>query len=336
MTERSNTEKEMLEGGEICRNFDFEITKKLAQKIGTKKIIFSGNGSSFIFPAKNAKYQSQKYSLTNKVEAILAPDLFQYQDFSDTYVFLASNSGQTKEIMLLLELLQKRGADCVAVTARLDSELAKKCEEKIILGGVFEKGVAATKSVIEQALINESIILHLAFNQGKIINLKNIKNGLNKAGDIIVQNANLPIEKLLIEKLSISQNLFMIGMDTGVAEEITLKAYEIAKKIAVYSPATQILHGSAEAVDNAGVIIFEPEKYTEYINDFQNFSKKTNSLILGIGGNSQLGGLKIGTNEYFNNYCLLAGGWALLRNIANYLRIDIDHPKKIQKVGNPY
>lgn len=42
------------------------------------------------------------------------------------------------------------------------------------------------------------------------------------------------------------------------------------------------------------------------------------------------------SNDTFRNYCLLAGGWALLRNIGVEMGIDIDHPVKVSKVGNPF
>src|SRR5438067_1177927 len=129
----SETEKEMLEAEQLCLNFNFDITKGLAEKIGERRIIFAGMGSSLIFPGKHAKNRAMKLNIENKVEAFFAPDLFQYEDFSDTYVLLCSNSGKTKEVILLLDYVKSRGAKCVAITAVPDSILAQRSDEKIIL-----------------------------------------------------------------------------------------------------------------------------------------------------------------------------------------------------------
>src|SRR3989338_11080688 len=148
-----DTEKEMLESANVLKKFDFSLTKKIAKEIGSKRVIFTGMGSSVLFPARHAKSRAFEFNIKNSVEAYFASDLLPYNDFSDTYVFLCSNSGMTKETILLQEHIKKRGAKCIAITAVEDSILAKRCKDKIIMQCGFEKGIAATKSVIEQGLI---------------------------------------------------------------------------------------------------------------------------------------------------------------------------------------
>lgn len=332
----SHTEKEMLEAGEVCQNFDFNITKELAERIGTDRIIFTGMGSSMIFPAKQAKNRALKFNIVNKVEAYFASDLFQYTDFSNTYLFLCSNSGKTKEVILLLEYAKKRGATCIAVTAVSDSILAKRCDTKIILSCGFEKGIAATKSVVEQGLIYDSLIFHLAKNQGKNVNLDQLKKDVRETGEKVVQNVNQQINKKILKKLASANHLFFVGLETGVAEEITLKTYEITRKLALFYPDTHIVHGVEEAIDGDVAIIFEPMQFEQYLSDFRAFSKRTNCMLFGIDQNPSIPGLDVAVNDTFKNYCFLSAGWGLLRNVANYNKIDIDHPEKASKVGNPY
>src|SRR3989344_6929258 len=236
--ELSFTEQEMLETEQVCLQFDFNQTSDLASKIGTSRIIFTGMGSSLIFPGKHAKNRAMKLNIANKVEAYFASDLFQYEDFSDTYVFLCSNSGKTKEVILLLEDIKSKGAKCVAITAVPDSILAQRSDEKIILTCGFEKGVAATKSVIEQALVYDSLIYHLAKIQGRDIDFELLKSGLKQTALAIKNNINLRVEDLLLKKLATSKNYYVVGLDNGMAEEITLKSYEIARKIALFYPDT--------------------------------------------------------------------------------------------------
>lgn len=336
LMELSYTEQEMLESKQVMLNFDFNITASLAQKIGNSRIIFTGMGSSLIFPGKQAKNRALKFNLSNKVEAYFASDLFQYTDFSNTYIFLCSNSGKTKEVILLLEYAQSKGAKCIAVTAVADSILAQRADEKIILTCGFEKGVAVTKSVIEQGLVYDSLIFHLAKIGGKDVNFDQLKNELNLAAESVEKNINAKLDENLLQSLVSSQHYYMVGLENGVAEEITLKSYEISRKMALFFPDTHIVHGPEEGIDEGCAIIFDPESLQNYLPDFDKFASKTNTILVGISSDNLVPGLNIEVNGLFKNYCLLAGGWGLLRNIGNKLGIDIDHPVKASKVGNPF
>lgn len=324
----SFTEQEMLEAKQVCLNFNFSITENLAKEIGISRIIFTGMGSSLIFPGKQAKNRAMKLGLQNKVEAYFASDLFQYDDFANTFVFLCSNSGKTKEVILLLDHVKSRGGKCVALTTVADSILAQRCDEKIILNCGFEKGVAATKSVVEQGLVYDSLIFHLAKLQGKDINFEKLKDELNKAAEIIVDNINTQLNETSLKNLTSSAQLFIVGLDNGVAEEITLKCYEIARKMALFYPDTHIVHGVEEAIEGNCAIILDFDQFSNYLSDFEKFSKKTSCKLVYLGDDL--------LKNTFKNYCLLASGWGLLRNIAHSLQIDIDHPEKASKVGNPF
>lgn len=333
----SFTEQEMLETEQVVSNFDFNLTRDLAEKIGNSRIIFTGMGSSLIFPGKHAINRAMKLGISNRVEAFFASDLFQYEDFSDTYVLLCSNSGKTKEVILLLDYIKSKGAKCVAITAVADSILAQRSDEKIILTCGFEKGVAATKSVVEQALVYDSLIHHLAKIQGKEIDFDLLKNELKKTAFAIKNNINLKIKDTLLEKLANSKNYFIVGLDNGMAEEITLKSYEISRKMALFYPDTHIVHGVEEAIEEGFAIIFRPSNFKDYISDFEKFSGKTNCQLIGVDNHDLIPGVKIEISDgTFVNYCLLAAGWGILRNVANKLNLDIDHPEKASKVGNPF
>lgn len=266
------------------------------------------------------------------MEAFLSSDLLQYADFSNTFLFLASNSGKTKEVLLLLEHAKKHGAACIGITANVDSPLAQQCHETIFLTSQFEKGIAATKSVIEQALIYDSLIFHLAELQKKSVDFQQIKRDLKDTGEKIAQNAELLIDVKLLSVIAESPCYFFAGLETGVAEELALKMLELVRKPAVFYPDTLILHGPAEAIDQGTVVIVDPNQFELFASNFKEFSKKTSTRIIGLGN----GDISLAINKIFQNYCLLAGGWGLLRNIANYLHIDVDSPQKISKVGVPF
>ena len=330
------TEKEMLESADVIKKFDFGITKNLAKEIGSKRVIFTGMGSSVLFPAKQAKNRAFELNIRNRVEEFFASELLSCKDFSDTFVMLCSNSGMTKETILLQEHIKKMGAKYMAITAVPDSVLAKKCKDKIIMQCGFEKGIAATKSVIEQGLILDSLIFNLAKNQGKRIDFEKMKKNLVNASKNILWNINANVPSNMTNALANASSLYFIGRTTGVADEITLKAHEISRKNAFFYPDTHIVHGIEESIESNPIILFEPAKFKKFIGDFTSFSKRINGTLFGIDSRKVVEGIKIKSTPFFENYCLLAGGWGLLINIAKKLKIDIDNPKKALKVGNPY
>ncbi len=333
---QSETVKEMLESRGVCEKFDFSLTREIAKEIGEKRVIFTGMGSSLLFPGNNAKNRALKLNIKNRVEAYFSSDLMQYTDFSDTVLFLFSNSGKTKEVVLLLEHAKKHGGICIAVTAVPDSPLGKKADRKILMGCGFEKGIAATKSVIEQGLICDSLIFNLAAAQGRKIDFEKLKEDLKDTGRKIEENIMLGIEPAVLENLAKETQFYFVGLETGVAAELSLKLCETTGKMAVYYPDTHIFHGLEEALDKGCAVVIHHPHFSEYADKFEKFRQVTGSLLFGIGSGPGIAGLDIGTNENFENYCLLSGGWALVRNLAGALGRDIDHPKKITKVGNPY
>ena len=243
MIHLSETEKEMLESAEVLKRFEFSITEKLAKEIGSKRIIFTGMGSSFIFPAAQARHRAFELNINNKVEAYLASELLSVSDFSDSYVVLCSNSVMTKETILLQEHLNKKDARYIAITSVENSILSKRCRNKIIMRCGFEKGIAATKSVIEQGLILDSLIFNLANIQGKRINLQRLKKSLAAAADCILNNITLKIPDRMLNTLAKAHSLYFIGRATGVGDEIALKSHEILRKSAFFYPDTSMLHG---------------------------------------------------------------------------------------------
>ena len=336
MINLSETEKEMLKSAEVLKRFEFSITEKLAKEIGSKRIIFTGMGSSFIFPAAQARHRAFELNINNKVEAYLASELLSVSDFSETYVILCSNSGMTKETILLQEHLKNRNAQYIAITSAQDSILSKRCRNKIIMQCGPEKGTAATKSVIEQALILDSLIFNLAEIQHKKINLQKLKKHLANTSRCILNNITLKIPDRMLNTLAKAHSLYFIGRATGVGDEIALKSHEILRKSAFFYPDTSMLHGIEESIKPAPIILFEPGKFRKFTNDFAGFAKRTNCSLFSIDSTKPAHGIRIKSSPYFENYCLLAAGWGLLLNIAKKLKLDIDKPKKISKIGNPY
>ena len=100
--------KEMLQTGDIIKNLDIDKITSYAKYVKTKKAFFAGEGSSRIFPAKNVIYKSKIHNYKEECSTENSTQSMEY-DLKDNTVFAASNSGKTKEVIMLIRKLKKKG-----------------------------------------------------------------------------------------------------------------------------------------------------------------------------------------------------------------------------------
>ena len=124
--------REMMQTPDILRCFNLqnadEVIGLIRQK---KKLFFTGEGSSRIFPAKNAIYSARRagYDLNLASEGGLQACCY---DLSDFVVFAASNSGRTKEVIRLFDRLKNIGLrHLYAITANQNTKLESLANQKI-------------------------------------------------------------------------------------------------------------------------------------------------------------------------------------------------------------
>jgi len=154
--------REMMDTIDVVRNFNANQTAEIAKKINSiGKLLLTGEGSSRIFPAKNAIRKALTLGLDLSISTDGSRQSAQY-DLSRFAVFCASNSGRTKEVVLLAKKLTEIGNDSrFCLSANRGTLLEEACTKTFVLTCGWEQAVAATKSVIEQALFYESILWHI-------------------------------------------------------------------------------------------------------------------------------------------------------------------------------
>ncbi|MCG8549804.1 MAG: hypothetical protein MI799_05305, partial [Desulfobacterales bacterium] len=155
--------KEMLETVEVVKNFSIEGADEVVADLKeTGKLFLTGEGSSRIFPAKNAMKNAFIHGLDLDLATEGGCQAYDY-DLSKKTVFGASNSGATKELIALFNKLSGEGKkNLFSMTAHNDTKvesLSKKC---FVLKCGGEDAVAATKSVAEQALLYQAILTKFA------------------------------------------------------------------------------------------------------------------------------------------------------------------------------
>jgi glutamine---fructose-6-phosphate transaminase (isomerizing) len=145
--------RDMLAVPEIIRRFDTQRMADVATAIRqTGKLLMTGEGSSRIFPAKSAIAQARRnnWPIALHTEAGRQAQEYNLDDWS---VFALSNSGRTAEVIGLFTKLKEAGhGHRYSLTAFADSKLESLATRGFVLECGPEGAVAATKSVIEQAL----------------------------------------------------------------------------------------------------------------------------------------------------------------------------------------
>jgi len=102
--------KEMLETGEIIKHLDIKKILSYEKEVKKDRIFFTGEGSSRIFPAKKIMYEARKKGYKQDFYTDCAAQALEYK-LLDSTVFVASNSGKTKEDLELIQKLKRQNHD---------------------------------------------------------------------------------------------------------------------------------------------------------------------------------------------------------------------------------
>jgi len=320
--------KEMMDAVSVIRGFDRNQTKDIAARItSVGRLLMTGEGSSRIFPAKNAIRKALTWGLDVSCFTEGSRQAFGY-DLSGFAVFCASNSGRTKEVILLAQKLADMGNDNrFGLSANSGTLLEAACVRTFVLTCGWEQAVAATKSVVEQALFYESIVRHIAGSVDEM----DVDLLAGKIETALTQ----PIYHQIVRAAADAPTIYFAGYNDGLAEELTLKTNEITRKKSDYLEGTYAVHGIEEVMDPRDVVFVvdpieaEEEKFEEV-------------LVRGVGlkvvaiaaRDTRFETIRVPDAGELNPYVFLAAGWNLLVEIGIALNINLDKPERARKVGN--
>lgn len=322
--------QEMMQTVEVIPKFNPEKTRDVAGEIRSAgKLLLTGEGSSRILPARNAIRKALMYGVDVSIFTDGSRQSAQY-DLSKFAVFCASNSGRTKEVVLLAKKLAEKGNERrYALTANHDTALENECSKTFVLNCGWEQAVAATKSVIEQTLFYESILWHLRGADRS--------TELSKLPGFIEEVLTMPIDREIVDLAAQAPTIYFAGYNDGVAEELTLKTNEITRKKSDFLEGTYAVHG-IEEVMGQNDIVFVVDPIDQEIEKFQEV------LVRGVGlkvvaiadRDTPFTTIRIPPAGEMNPYLYLCAGWNLLVEIGLAIGIDLDKPERARKVGNEF
>ncbi|MCQ2059503.1 MAG: SIS domain-containing protein [Bacteroidaceae bacterium] len=322
--------REMMDTVQVVANFNQSCSNNIADKVGRiGNVLFTGEGSSRIFPAKNAlrKIKEWGLNLNGQTDCSWQSSMYNLKNYA---VFLASNSGQTKEIVTLAKkLAEENNPSRFGLSANYDTPLSKYCSSTHVLNCGWEQAVAATKSVVEQAMYYESVLWNIAGMDKS--------NELNSAAGAIEKALTLQIPQEYVEWAKQAGTIYFAGYNDGVAEELTLKTNEITRRKSDFLEGTYMLHGIEEVMQKNDIIFMidpiedETEKIKEYL------VQRAGVRVVAIADHQTAFPTIIVPNVgTFQQYVYLCAGWNLLVEIGISLGIDLDHPSRARKVGNQF
>ena len=319
--------REMMDTVEAIRKFNPESSQFIAESATkTGRLMFSGEGSSRILPSKNAARKAKTWGLDLNVQTEGSHQACEY-DLSKYTVVLASNSGRTKETLMLAKHLQAAGNDRrFGVTANENTPLEDACKQTYVLKCGWENAVAATKSVVEQAIFCESIIWNVAGRDMKVA-IKDLPEKLEQA-------LTLEIPEQIVEWVKGANTIYFAGMNDGVAEELTLKTNEIVRRKSDFLEGTYALHGPEEVMQDGDIVFVINPIESEY-EKYQKVFNGANVHVVAIDTkHTPFTTIVVPEAGEMQQYVYLCAGWNVLVSIGVAMGINLDKPSRARKVGN--
>jgi len=312
----------------LIRDLDVARIAEFLPYIANDNIFLTGEGSSRIFPAKKIIYDALRNNYKERFVTENATQALEY-DLSDYTVFVVSNSGKTRECVRLIDTLKSREHDDIlSVVAYDKTPIIERAHGGHVLSCGPEQAVASTKSVVAQALFFDTLFRHR--------NHRDLPD-CDQLADLFEKVLTMEIPETVLAAVADADTLYFSGRNNGVAEELVLKANEIARKKADYLEGTYALHGVEEVMQPNDAVIFidpfqqEEEKFNEVL------AQRIGIPVVAIAARpTAFPTMVIPDAGEFQPYLELAAGWNMLVNIGLRNGIDIDRPVRARKTGNEF
>ena len=323
--------RDMLAVPEIIRTFDCGRMAETAAEVSqVGRLLMTGEGSSRIFPAKCSIAHARRCGLPIELHTEAGLQAQEY-DLSDWAVFALSNSGRTAEVIGLFDQLQQNGhRHRYSLTAFADSRLESLATRGYVLNCGEEGAVAATKSVIEQALFYRAL-LEAATAKGAM------KARLPELADHFEAALTTEIATELVDRIARAGTIYWAGRNDGVSEQLTPKTTEITRQPADFLEGTYAVHGVEEVMNADDVVIWidpdpgSEDKFAEVLEEGVGLtvitvaSRATRFPTMTVPDAGDLG-----------PFVHMAAGWNVLVAVGIALGVNLDKPERARKVGNEF
>jgi glucosamine--fructose-6-phosphate aminotransferase (isomerizing) len=289
-----------------------------------------------------ARYAQYLFGSLNRLPVALAtPSLFSIYHtpprLGDALVLGISQSGQSPDILAVVEEGRRQGALTVAVTNAPASPLARAAEHVLLLGAGEEKAVAATKTYTAQLGTLALLAAHLARDGGRIRALRQVPGAVEAA---------LSLEEAIAQaaqRYAHATQCVVLGRgyNYATAFEIALKLKELAYVVAEPYSSADFRHGPVAIVERGfPVIVVAPQgavyedilaltrKLADRDADVTVISEQDDALELARVPLR----LPVGVPEWLSPFTCVVPGQLLALHATLAKGYDPDHPRGLTKV----
>lgn len=339
--------KEILEQPDIIDNLLMNEVKHISDICTSLKnkfdyILIAARGTS----DNAARYAQYLLGSHNNIQVALAtPSLFTIYKtppfLEHALVLGISQSGQSPDIVSVLETAQKQGRPTLCITNNESSPLANVSDFIIPLNAGKEKAIAATKTYT-------SSLSALAMFSCSLNNAKQRMKDLMKLPSIISETIENSLKKIgQASRYRYMEHCVVIGrgFNYATAFEISLKIKELTRVIAVPYSSADFKHGPIATV-NQGFPIFVVAPSGEMLGHIHDFTEKLIDLgaeLIIISDNHKI--LKRGKvnfnlpkdiPEWLSPIASIIPGQLFARQLAIEKGYDSDKPVGLSKVTETF
>ena len=315
---------------------------KIIQKRAISHIVVAARGTS----DNVGRYAKYLLGAVNGLTVGLAtPSLFtiykQVPNFRDALVLGISQSGQSPDIVAVLDEGQKQSALTVAITNDVQSPLASKAAYTLNMNAGSEESVAATKTYTSSLMVVAMLSAALAESTPMWEQLATIPAA---AQQILGLNLSA-VEAATRWRFADRCVVIGRGYNYATAYELALKLKELAQIIAEpYSPA-DLLHGPFAIVErDFPVLVIAPHgviqpNILELLKELHHAGADT--LIISDDqetltfGDARLH-LPVSVPEWLSPITTVIAGQLFALNLTAIKKLDIDRPRGLHKVTRTY
>jgi glucosamine--fructose-6-phosphate aminotransferase (isomerizing) len=224
------------------------------------KVTLVACGSSY-HTALVAKYAIEKWARV-AVDVDIASE-YRYRDpivSENDLVIGVSQSGETIDTFLAMAEAKRLGATVVAVTNVVDSSMARAADAVLYTRAGMEICVVATKSVVSQIVVLETLALRLAQLRGTLspVEVSRLLSALQSVPEFVAEVlAREDAVASIARELAATRDYFFLGRGVGfpTALEGALKLKEITYVHAEGYPGGELKHGPLALIEPGVVVV---------------------------------------------------------------------------------
>ncbi len=315
-----------------------EETAARVRAYGPRYVVIAARGSS----DNAARYAQYLFGAHNRLAVCLAtPSLFTFYDaapsLAGALVIGVSQSGQSPDIVAVVESGRKQGALTLAITNRPGSPLAAAAEHTLPLLAGEERAVAATKTYTTQLCALAMLSAALEGGEARWAQLSAVPGLVEQA---IAANAGVEGK---VERYRYADHFAVVGrgFNYSTAFEVALKMKETSYLVAEpYSPA-DLLHGPVAMIDQGfPVLLVAPSGrvLSDVAQLASRLEQRSAELLAisddaGVLGRARVGlPLPAGMPEWVSPMVAVVPGQMFAVALARARGLDPDQPRGLRKV----